>query len=315
MAGRAETLFAQLQGASAVRALIGEAEDAYLDCKEWPTKEDDAQKMIAKAVCGLANADGGVLVIGMKAAAKPKDEPDVVTAEASVSDTSLVKSRLLGLISNLVEPGIVGLEAVEIADKPHSKSGFVVVYIPTSEGPPVRSRKDWKFYLRNGSATLPMEFRQIQDRFGARPHARLLLFCSQPETRPQPMAFGIFQRIFRLIVKNEGRGLARFPAIRCEANSGFFHVNTFVQADQSVWQFINSNDGWFSFRGGANDVIYPGETLTIATLAQHGTRVNDAANSSTWKFSGAAIRLEVVCEGMAAHGQTFEVAEDIFDPA
>jgi hypothetical protein len=44
MAGRAEVLFTQLQNATAVLRLIGEAEDAYLDCKEWPAKEKCSQR-------------------------------------------------------------------------------------------------------------------------------------------------------------------------------------------------------------------------------------------------------------------------------
>ncbi len=40
MAGRAEYLYSQLQAASAVLKLIGEAEDPHLDCKEWPMKDE-----------------------------------------------------------------------------------------------------------------------------------------------------------------------------------------------------------------------------------------------------------------------------------
>jgi predicted HTH transcriptional regulator len=95
--------------------LIGQPEDACFDCKEWPARDDDAQKMLAKAACGLTNAEGGVLVIGLKAESKPKDEPDVVGSIAPVKDTSLAKSRVLNLIGNLVEPGIVGIEVTEVS--------------------------------------------------------------------------------------------------------------------------------------------------------------------------------------------------------
>jgi predicted HTH transcriptional regulator len=125
-----------------------------LDCKEWPSRDEDAQKMLAKAACGMTNADGGVLVVGMKAASRPKDEPDVVSAKAPVPDTSQVASRILGLISNLVEPSIVGVEVREIHENPSSTSGYVVTYVPKSEGSPRRSRKHRDFYIRVGSATV-----------------------------------------------------------------------------------------------------------------------------------------------------------------
>lgn len=169
MLTRAQKLFQRLTPAADVVSLIGQSEDLHFDCKEWPSKDDEVQKAFAKAACGLANAEGGVLVVGLKAKQISKDEPDLVVSAAPVSDTSGVKSRLLDLIGQLVEPGIEGVQAIEISEVPGSKSGFVTVYIPASEGMPRRSRKDWKFYLRIGSGTLPMEYFQIVEMFGKRP--------------------------------------------------------------------------------------------------------------------------------------------------
>jgi hypothetical protein len=57
----------------------------------------------------------------MKAASRPKDEPDVVATRSQVKDTSLVRARILGLISNLVEPGILGIDAREIPESPGAR--------------------------------------------------------------------------------------------------------------------------------------------------------------------------------------------------
>lgn len=68
MSGRAEQLFHRLaSGPAATLALIGESEDVHLECKEWRANDGDAQTTFAKAACGLANAEGGVLVVGKKA--------------------------------------------------------------------------------------------------------------------------------------------------------------------------------------------------------------------------------------------------------
>ena len=216
--GRAEELFSQLQNAASVMALIGEAEDAHLDCKEWSTNDKDAQKVLAKAATGLTNADGGVIVFGMKAESRPKDEPDVVTGPAPVLDTSYVKSRILGLISNLIEPGIVGIEAREIADQPNSKTGFVVVYIPKSDGSPRRSRKDSTFYQRIGSATLPMEYWQIEVMFGKRPNPDLVLHLEVIPTRSHGLGGHVPLRSLVLGLTNDGLGIAKFPGIRFRRN-------------------------------------------------------------------------------------------------
>ena len=203
--GRAERLFSELQDLNAINDLLGQPEDSHMDCKVWPAKDDDAQKMIAKAACGMTNADGGVLILGLNAPSRPKDEPDVITEKVPVPDTTYVASRVLGLISNLVEPGIIGVEPREIRETPDSKSGYVVIHVPKSEGSPRRSRKNREFYVRVGSATIPMEYWQIEDLFGKRPHAELSLHL---EERDRVNAYyhrgDVPVRWFHLGLKNDG---------------------------------------------------------------------------------------------------------------
>src|ERR1700722_226183 len=211
MAGRAEFLYGELTNRAAIDALIGEPEDGHLDCKVWPTKEKEGQEMLAKAVSGLTNSDGGVLVIGMQTKPQKAGDPDVITGIAPVHDTSQVRSRVLTLIGNLVEPPIVGIETREIVETVGSKSGFIIVFVPSSEGPPHRSRKDSRFYVRVGSVTLPMEYWQIEERFGSRPHPKLELHLELRETIRNAYQQPI--RSFVLGLKNSGAGIAKFPGV------------------------------------------------------------------------------------------------------
>jgi hypothetical protein len=88
MSERGIELFDRLQSAGAIMALIGHSEDVHFDCKEWPASDGDAQKVFAKAACGLTNAEGGVILVGMRARPTPKDEPDLVESAVPVTDTS-----------------------------------------------------------------------------------------------------------------------------------------------------------------------------------------------------------------------------------
>lgn len=324
MAGRAEYLYSQLQDAPAVLELIGEAEDAHLDCKEWPTKDDDAQKMLAKAASGMTNADGGVLVIGMKAESTSKDDPDVVTGSAPVSDTSLVKSKVLGLISNLVEPGIVGVEAREAREQSNSKRGFVVVYIPKSEGSPRRSRKDWKFYLRIGSATLPMEYWQIEDMFGKRPHPRLTLHIEGRDRTSRPVDARGPVREFVIGLKNEGGGIAKYPGIRFRRELGFTVDMYGIDGNHGFGIPLRpSESDWIVFRGGTDDVICPGETVLITNILQEAQDkgiegipitmailANNREVKKRWLFNGTQFSCEISCENQPTITVEKAVRED-----
>lgn len=172
-----EHLFQRLKDVAAISALINTTEDLHLDCKTWPSRDDDAQRMLAKALCAFANADGGVVVIGLDARGGPnKDEPDLIHAAAPVSDAIAVKSRIENLTGEIVEPRVEGVHLAIVPDSMGSSSGFVIVNVPPTEGLPCRSRKDWKFYQRISAGTDPMEYSQIADMFGRRRRPVLSLF-------------------------------------------------------------------------------------------------------------------------------------------
>ncbi len=310
MPTRAEQLYEQLKDAAAVKALIDQCEDSHLDCKEWPSKDEDAQKMVAKAACGFTNAEGGVLVIGMKAESKPKDEPDVISAAAPVKDTTLINSRVLNLIGNLVEPGIVGVLSKEIKERKGTESGFVIVLVPASEGNPRRSRKDSKFYRRIGSGTFPMEYSQIkEDMFGKRPHPKLSFIL---ELVGIQLDGRLPQRCFRLGLKNVGRGIARFPSIRFLSTIGIRPDSSGLDGNgRDALPLRASEHPWIIYQGGIDSVIYPGETFMVAKLVQDGEQqdkvplewrnglwARDSRNAILWRFKKIDFLCEISCEEM-----------------
>ncbi|HUX43410.1 MAG TPA: ATP-binding protein [Terracidiphilus sp.] len=269
MSERAELRFQKLQSRKAIRALIGQSEDGDFDCKEW--HGPDAMKAsIAKAACGFANATGGVIVVGMTAKSIGPNLPDVITGEKPVADREAVKSAVLDIILKQVDPGITGIRAHTVADKPRAKSGFVLLYVPEMDGTPQRSRQDWRFYVRIASGTVPMEYFQIADRFGNRPHPRLELIFSERHT-----ALDTYQRPARNFVlglKNAGRGIARFPAVWY--SQGVLQLDSFGIDGNMNFGLPRrpSEHPLVVFAGGVNDVIFPGQELIVAKLAQTGTK-------------------------------------------
>jgi hypothetical protein len=305
MRSRAEQIFDELQTAAKIRALIGQSEDAHLDCKEWPSNENEMQKVLAKAACGLTNAEGGVVVIGMKAKSVAKDEPDLIDSAVLVADKSAIRSRTLDLIGQLVEPGIEGVRAKPVLEIAGGKSGFVVLFIPASEGPPRRSRKDWKFYLRIGSGTFPMEYFQIEERFGRSPRPKLELYLENDGVRGGILDPGFFYRWFVLGLKNAGRGIAKFPSIRFGRACGL-HVDTYgIDGSLGFGLPVRpSEQELIAFRGGLDDVIYPGELRKVAFLRQNGQRketshaVCEGSQPTRWFFKQIEFLCEISCEGL-----------------
>jgi Putative DNA-binding domain len=299
MPTNAERLYDRLKTATAIRGLIGQTEDADFDCKEW-SPDPSARRSIGKAACGFTNATGGVIVVGMMAKGGP-DGVDVVKEEKPVDDVEAVRSQVEDAISKIVEPGIEGVRsrAVPLTSRPKSKKGFVVVFIPESESSPHRSTASKEFYVRIGPQTLPMAYFQIEDRFGRRPHPRLVVDIRDKHIRTPPLQAGIRERVLSLIVTNTGRGIARFPSVRFKRTHTVSPPS--ITFEQVLWSLSNAIPEWTSFRGGANDVVYPGESLFVTELVQHKHPV------TTQIFPALTIVAEAVCDGMPPHRQSFEI--------
>ena len=156
-----EQLFQRLQTATEITGLIGQTETLHLDCKGRPQSDSDLKKVVAKAMCGFANAEGGVIILGLDARGTSKDDPDIIQTSVPLPDILATRSRLESLVGELVEPRVQGVTVADVPETPGAKTGFVLVNVPPSDGLPCRSRQDWKFYQRISSGTYPMEFYQI----------------------------------------------------------------------------------------------------------------------------------------------------------
>lgn len=324
----AERFYQQLSSAKAVQALVGRSEDADFDCKEWPARTDDARRIIAKAACGFANATGGAIVIGVKASGAGANTPDVVRALSPVADRHAVASAALEIILQSVEPGIEGIETRAIAEARGKKSGFVVIFVPASDGPPRRSKVDGRFYVRIASGTLPMEYFQIEERFGRRPIPRLALHVAISNMTMDPPGHDT-SAIRRLTfgLKNEGRGIAKFPGIR------FQRVPVLRPDDYGIdgsggfgIPLRPSEPEWIVFRGGVDDVIYPGETRLIGKLIQTAVHKGDRgippkvpAGQVAVGFAKAErlfvceaqnLEYEISAEGIATESGAYRLPED-----
>jgi hypothetical protein len=309
MSERAEILFKKLWNREAIHALEGQSEDGDFDCKEWHGP-DNTKASIAKAVCGFANATGGVIVVGMSAKSTGANSPDVVIGEKPVSDTEAVKSAVLDIILKQVDPGIKGIQVHTVRDIPKSKSGFVLIYVPELDGPPQRSKADWRFYVRIASGTVPMEYFQIEDMFGRRAHPRLSLILREEgiSVRQDRIPY----RFFLLGLRNEGRGIARFPSIRFIKAVGLRPASSGL--DESGGNALPERPStleWTIFQGGIDSVVYPNEDFLITRLVQHGERLGEVGpltrgdlyiagsrNGIQWRFKEIAFSCEITCEGM-----------------
>jgi hypothetical protein len=310
MSERAELLFKKLWNRKTIHDLVGQSEDADFDCKEWHGP-DNTKASIAKGVCGFANATGGVIVVRMSAKGTGANSPDMVTGEKPVSDIEAVKSAVLDIILKQVDPGIKGVEVHTVRDKPKSKSGFVLIYVPELDGPPQRSKADWRFYVRIASGTVPMEYFQVSDMFGKRPHPKLALILEKDSFGGDGFSVVPPKRIFRLGLKNEGRGIARFPCVRFSRKAGLSPASNGLDGNGcEALPRRASEYPWVIYQGGVDSIIFPGESFFITKLVQDGQGAGTTTcefgsgqlmhnvPANRWRYPEIAFHCQVSCEGI-----------------
>lgn len=308
-----EAQFEQLLSMTGIQALIGQTEDLHLDCKEWPSRDDDAQRILAKALSGFSNADGGILVIGVEARSPRKDEADTIQGLKPVADALAVKSRVENLIGNLVEPSLPGVRVVMVLEATGQPSGFVLVYVPPTDGLPIRSRKHRDFFLRVSAGTFPMEYFQLADMFGRR-HRPVLSLWTKPGRIRSEQGAAFYEREFFVGIQNSGRGIARFPSLRFPVVPGI-NLAPYGIDGNGGWGLPQrpTAGGWILFGGGADNVVYPGTFLEIAKLTHR-------SQSSGWARAGETVptqvfrqfefMAEVAADGVPYQSVSFVLPED-----
>ena len=241
-----------------------------------------------------------------------------------VADRKAVASEALDIILKFVEPGIEGVKIKTIPDAGSKPSGFVLILVPPSDGVPRRSRVSKEFHVRIASGTVSMELFQLEERFGRRPLPKLSLHLE-----PQQMMerWGLTNGPLRQILfglKNEGRGIARFPGIRFKRSANLRRDDFGIDGNGGFGLPPRASEPeWIVFRGGVDDVIYPGETRLIGKLLQIASHkgekgVDPIGNppygfqnaENTWVCEGTQLAYEISAEDTATQSGIHQLTED-----
>jgi hypothetical protein len=299
-----DELFARLQDVHELLGLVGQTEDLHLDCKTWPSKDDEAQRILAKTICGFANSEGGVIVIGLEARSNgDKYDADLIQRPVPVPEPLAVKTRIESLAGDLVEPR-VNVSLAVVFNQGTASEGFVLVNVPSTDSLPCRTKKHREFYQRITSGTYPMEYFQLADMFGRRHRPILSFYLEEGEIRQEGNELS---RSIIIGITNTGRALARFPSIRVKrTGASNMTLKGIDRRANTALPFLPTEPEMIAIAGGADHVIYPGSTLKI-------TRVEQAARISEWQrpggrrsfvFEAISIEAELCALGVANMTET-----------
>ena len=226
-------------------------EDLHLEFKQKQDSRNGApdakdKENFSKSLSAFANADGGVLVWGVKT--DHRDQVDRAADCNPIAEPEKFRARLQDCILGATQPPVDGV-AVEVVP-PNGGSGFVKCLIPASDKQP-HMANDNRYYLRTSNGKRQIEHHELEYMFGRRQRPvlklRLALLATTLNDMPcESLEVGLL---------NEGRAIAKYAGVFVELSDSTITKMQVVDGVQDMSR-MNAGRHVFSWASDANNVIH-----------------------------------------------------------
>ena len=225
----------------------------YLSAKTLATRNDKAALFFASLISSMANANGGVIFIGVVASRRIPRHVEQITDNESVSWLQMIcQTQISPEIPNCLIQKIVVSET----------NGFVIgISVPNSHVAPHMSG-DNRFYKRSECKTVLLEEYEIRDLYTKGKRAQIELFSVTNTGGIPILSGGKFQKVNfypRFLVKNTGGCVERFYKVELSVPSVLNNPN--FNAIQDSFSRFEDGNSIYSFQG--KSALFQGEIASI----------------------------------------------------
>ncbi len=164
-----------------------ESEKFFIDFKL--TQKDDYsgqrtlyesdKKNLAKAISGLGNSEGGLIIWGIDASGSTDDYAKSIRCIKAVDN---FKSLLESFVSLLTLPVHKTVESLVVKKSKTDTEGVVVTIIPKGNDRPYQNIGDYKYYMRAGDSFVPVPHGVLQGMFGQTPQPNVFYMFNISKT-------------------------------------------------------------------------------------------------------------------------------------
>lgn len=203
---------------------------------------------LAKTVAGFANAEGGLLVLGVKE--KPekyngevvKIRPGAISALPINVTREMIENELLAKIQYPIE----GIAIVPLRSSARSLNFIYLIDVPQSIRAPHRVN-DLYYFQRYNFSTREMKHFQIADMFGRRfsPDLYVEIQTMKKDSNEEQGLFTVYP-----VINNRGKAVAKYATCVCSLLDEVYEIT-----ESDVWRRQQGQSWQFSTY--ANEVLYP----------------------------------------------------------
>jgi schlafen family protein len=205
------------RGEPAIEEMIreGREETLHLEFKTLSEKgrfTRDDRKMVAKAISGFSNAEGGLLVIGIDT--KRVDGIDVASGSRPVDEVDRLRSLVAAALPEMLSPQHTSVKVDVVHCSTDLARGYILVDIPTSNDRPHMSLSEQRYFRRGSDGTRVLVHQEIRElMFAARAGSLKIKIGLRSIGRTDDLQFHL---LLQLVVQNVGRVPVSAPFIQLE---------------------------------------------------------------------------------------------------
>lgn len=195
--------------------------------------------------------------------------------------------------ASAANPSVSGVEHRSLPDSNGSANhGFVVTYVPASDGGPHMAKLgEDRYYKRSGASFLKMEHFDIADMFGRRPHPKLTLSYKKFGHSPYGSKFRFN---FDLILENHGRGSAQAPYLAFRVGDPFAWNSFGIDGNgHHGLPRLPSSDNFYRFGASGDVFLHPGAALAVTAVTAYIVASSPASEAAIdYEICAADLPLE-----------------------
>lgn len=168
-------------GASYFDQILAEREEETLHLEfktlshEGGQLKRDDRKLVAAAITGMANAEGGLLIVGVET--KRVDGIDVAISKRPIKQLQRTVNLIRAALPEMLSPQPTGIEIYAVEETGKTDEGFIVIDVLESSGRPHYSNVHHQYFRRGSDGTRVMEHGEIRDLMFATREGLLEISC------------------------------------------------------------------------------------------------------------------------------------------
>jgi hypothetical protein len=228
--------------------------------------EGQTRDIVARALSGMSNAEGGLILFGVSP--RSKNQIDVIGGLSPISNVTIIAAKIQAGIASLVQPEPRGILVKPILASAGNGSGYIALFCPSSDDRPhmaVSTNREFRYYRRGSQGNSPMGPREVRDLMLMQKQATIVTRL-RPTNRYGPKEDGRERFTFTVNLKNDGKIAASAPFVKLFIDGHAPHMADYRAPDAGHIITRSFSSGHIGFYTASSYLIHADDEVDFCSV-------------------------------------------------